>query len=122
MIAGWENGTRVPTVEPDPFFDDEEDAPDRNAEHLAILRKFVYVQLQTSRSLYIECFALALSILYDGCSMSDIAKRYGVTRALVSKKCIFICETFGVPPSRAMRSVRNREACRRARLLSRSRS
>lgn len=119
--AGWENGQRVPARDGREDYAEEENySRGANYSVEAMLRKFVYVQLHSERSLFAECFALALSICYDGNSMSEIGKRHNVTRAAISKRCIEICETFGLPPSRAMRSVENREKCRKARLRSRA--
>ena len=62
-----------------------------------------------------ECMALVTGIGYEGDSMQEIANRHGVTRASVSKRCVELCETLGIPPTRAMRSVKNRQRCREAR-------
>lgn len=67
-------------------------------------------------ALGIECLALVTGIGYDGASMAQIARRHKVTRAAVSKRCVELCESFGVAPTRAMRPEKNRDHCREARL------
>ena len=58
--------------------------------------------------LTIECLSLVTSIGYDGSSMTDIARKCGVTRAAVSKRCVEICEAMAIKPSRAMRKLTTR--------------
>jgi hypothetical protein len=48
--------------------------------------------------------------------MTDIAKRHGVTRAAVSKRCVELSRALNLKPSRAMRSIPARQSYRRARL------
>jgi hypothetical protein len=50
--------------------------------------------------------------------MSDIAKRHGISRAAVSKRCVELTELLDLPPSRAMRSLTARKRYRDARLRS----
>lgn len=112
---GWENGTRVPVTDrremPDP------PRPERGA--LVMVRKLVCVLLaDTNPALGVECMALVTGIGYEGASMADIARRHGVTRAAVSKRCVDLCDAYGIPPVRAMRPEKNRERCRDARLQS----
>jgi len=67
--------------------------------------------------LTIECLAIALGLrVYAGDSMTEVAKRHGITRAAVSKRCVDITERLGLPPSRAMRSKRARQIYRNAQL------
>ena len=120
MRSGWENGQRVPVSDRREMEDEDSEESVREFDPGSLLRRFVSEQLSSNRCLYIECFALALSMCYDGSSEAEIAKRYGVTRAAVSKRCVDITDAFNVPPSRAMRQKKNRESCRKARLLSRS--
>jgi hypothetical protein len=111
--SAWENHTRVPVAEP---ADDEDDAPRPERSAVVMLRRLVGVMLaDPNPALGRECLALVTSIGYEGNSMQEIAKRHKVTRASVSKRCIDLCETLGIPPNRAMRSVKNRERCRVAR-------
>lgn len=63
------------------------------------------------------CFASGLMGI-EGLSESALAKRHGVTRAAFSKLVVQWAETFGLPPSRGMRSKKARRAYRRARLTS----
>ncbi len=58
--------------------------------------------------LTLECLALVTGISYGGDSMTSIARRHGVTRAAVSKRCVAVCDALGLPPSRAMRQLTTR--------------
>lgn len=52
-----------------------------------------------------ECLAFALGLnVGGGTSQTEIARKHCVRKATVSKRCIRICETFGLPPSRGMKS------------------
>lgn len=73
-----------------------------------------------NRSLTIECVALVSGLSYTGDSMSEIARRHGVTRAAVSKRCVEMSERLGLSPSRAMRSLTARKAYRHAQLRRRT--
>lgn len=67
--------------------------------------------------LTIECLAVALGLsAYNGETMTDIAKRHGITRAAVSKRCVDITERLNLPPSRAMRTTRARRIYQKAQL------
>ena len=73
--------------------------------------------------LTVECLAVALGLsAYDGETMTDIAKRHGITRAAVSKRCVDITERLNLPPSRAMRSTRARRIYQKAQLKRNRRS
>lgn len=63
------------------------------------------------------CFASGLMDI-EGLSETALAKRHRVTRAAFSKLVVQWSETFGLPPSRGMRSKRARHAYRQARLTS----
>ena len=71
---------------------------------------------QDNVRLSVECLALATGISYMGDSMTDIARRYGVTRAAVSKRCVEFTDALGLAPSRAMRSTKARQSYRRRRM------
>lgn len=71
---------------------------------------------QDNVRLSVECLALATGISYRGDSMTDIARRYGVTRAAVSKRCVEFIDALGLAPSRAMRSPQARQSYRRRRM------
>ena len=117
---GWENGARVPVLMPDR--DDEEDAPRHDSSTMVMMRRLIGLMLADNRpALGVECLALVTGIGYLGNSMAEIARRHRVTRAAVSKRCIELCETFGLPPTRAMRQEMNRHRRRVARVSSLSR-
>jgi hypothetical protein len=63
-------------------------------------------------ALAIECLALTTGIAYEGNSMIAIAKRHGLTRAAVSKRCIELSERIGVKNPRPMKTERAREIYR----------
>ena len=63
-----------------------------------------------------ECIALVSGLSYTGSSMTDIAKRHGITRAAVSKRCVELTELLDLRPSRAMRSLTARQRYRAARI------
>lgn len=71
---------------------------------------------QDNARLSLECLALVTGLVYCGDSMTEIAKRHGVTRAAVSKRCVELTRALNLNPSRAMRSVSARQSYRRARL------
>lgn len=113
--SGWENGQRVPVR--DSREDEPSDRPERSA--LVMVRRLVGIMLADSNpALGVECMALVTGIGYEGSSMAEIARRHGVTRAAVSKRCVDLCDAFGIPPTRAMRPAKNRERCREARMQS----
>jgi hypothetical protein len=62
--------------------------------------------------LAIEVLALVSGIAYEGSSMIAIAKRHGLTRAAVSKRCIELSERLGVKNPRPMKTERAREIYR----------
>lgn len=76
---------------------------------------------QPNRSLAIECLAMTSGLSYLGDSMVDVARRHGVTRAAVSKRCVEMTDKLGLPPSRAMRSVAARLSYRQTQLSIRNR-
>jgi hypothetical protein len=83
-----------------------------------ILRHFVADLLSEGNTrLTVECLAVALGLsAYNGETMTDIAKRHGITRAAVSKRCVDITERLNLSPSRAMRSTRARRIYQKAQL------
>lgn len=116
MKSAWENGARVPVTDADDFYD-EDDEPRQERSALEVLRTMGALWLGHDRGMFAECFALAVGLVFDGGSMADIARRHGVTRAAVSKRCIQICQHMDIPPSRAMRPKINHGNCRKARKL-----
>lgn len=116
MSLGWENGQRVPVSDCQEV-DDEPRRPERGA--LVVVRRLVgLILVDTNPALGIECMALVTGIGYEGASMAEIARRHGVTRAAVSTRCVDLCESLGIPSTRAMRPQNNRERCRQSRLKS----
>jgi hypothetical protein len=101
----------VAAPDPDPTADhDWRVAADlRTAEAIA---KLVCELLANDPTLGIECLALSTGIAYEGASEISIAKKYGVSRAAVSKRCIELAERLGVKNVRAMKSETAREIYR----------
>lgn len=115
MSSGWENGQRVPVR--DARTSMERPAQERSS--LVVVRRLVGLMLADSNpALGVECMALVTGIGYDGSSMEQIGRRHGVSRAAVSKRCVDLCDAFGIPPGRAMRPEKNRKRCRVSRLQS----
>lgn len=86
---------------------------------MEVIRKFLHeIARQRNPSLTIECYMLVTGIAYEGDSMTAIAKKHGITRAAVSKRCIELSDTLGVHASRAMKSDQARKAYRDARIKS----
>lgn len=63
-----------------------------------------------------ECIALVTGVGYLGISETTIAKKFNVSRAAVSKRCVELCEKLGLPPARAMKSEVARGSYRKSRL------
>jgi hypothetical protein len=93
-------------VEPVADQEDNQSDPIVSEDLLAALRRVVGEMLATDNvRLTLECLSLVTGISYSGESMTSIARRLGLTRAAVSKRCVEITETIGLPPSRAMRRL-----------------
>lgn len=94
---------------------DQQAPPMRDATE--ILRHLVADLISEDNTrLTLDCLSIALGLrVYSGDSMTLIAKRYGVTRAAVSKRCVDIVERLKLPPSRAMRSETARRIYRNSR-------
>ena len=75
---------------------------------------------QKNAKLTLECFAVVSGASFMGDSMTDIARRHGVTRAAVSKRCIDIAQQLNLPPSRSMRALAARDAYRTAQIKNHS--
>ena len=71
--------------------------------------------IQKNARLALECLALTSGLAFLGDSMTEIARRHGITRAAVSKRCVELAQKIGLPPSRAMRSLTARVAYAQAR-------
>jgi DNA-binding phage protein len=100
--------------------DHEEAQPETHSMGSAteILRHLVAdILSEDNTRLTMDCLAIALGLrVYAGDSMTKIAKRYGITRAAVSKRCVDITERLKLPPSRAMRSEKARKIYRNSQL------
>lgn len=78
---------------------------------MEVIRKFLHeLARQRNPSLTIECYMLVTGVAYSGDSMTDIARRHGLTRAAVSKRCIELSDMLGIHASRAMKSEEARKA------------
>ena len=108
----WENGKRVPVVDPD--YDTTPEQSESRPE-LAIMRTLMAILQDNPDRLTIDCLSLISSLCYSGDSMADIARKHYVTRATVSNRCVELCDLLGVPPVRAMRNESARENSRKAR-------
>lgn len=100
--------------------DHEEEQPETHSMGSAteILRHLVAdILSEDNTRLTMDCLAIALGLrVYAGDSMTKIAKRHGITRAAVSKRCVDITERLKLPPSRAMRSEKARKIYRNSQL------
>lgn len=57
-----------------------------------------------------DVMALACGLLLrEGTTITDVARKYGVSKQDISKSCIEFCELVGLPPSHAMLSEASRE-------------
>ena len=83
-----------------------------------ILRRLIgYLLMQRNAQLSLECLALVSGVSFLGDSQSAIARRHGVTRAAVSKRCVEMTRKLAVMPSRAMRTLTARDAYALARII-----
>lgn len=83
-----------------------------------LLRRLVgELVCQDNAKLSLECLALVTGLTYEGASMTEIAARYGVTRAAVSKRCVELTTALNLNPSRAMRTRKARQSYRQSRTL-----
>ena len=57
------------------------------------------------------CFATGI-LAIEGCSATDLAAKHGVTKQAFSKIAVQWCQTFGLIPSRSMKSPKARQAYR----------
>ena len=82
-----------------------------------VLRRLVgEILTAPNRSLTVECIAVVSGVSYRGDSMTEIAKRHGVSRAAVSKRCVDLTQKLSLLPSRAMKSLTARTSYRAAQL------
>lgn len=93
----------------EPSFDAADPEPPAGDADLA-LRQILGVLLMRAPCLELECASLAWGVSYLGLSMTEIAKRYGVTKQAVSKMVMGFQEEFQLPPTRAQKQLTAREA------------
>lgn len=80
-------------------------------------RVLQYIRSARDSKFTLECYLIAIGDSFaDGISMKELGRRFGVTRATVSKQCRMICRMFGLKPSAYMRSEEN---CAKFRLSNR---
>lgn len=83
-----------------------------------LLRRLIgEIMGQDATKLSLECLSLVTGLTYDGDSMTRIARKYGVTRAAVSKRCVELTQALNLNPSRAMRSRKARHSYRTSRTI-----
>jgi hypothetical protein len=93
-------------------------APSQAVDIQAALRRLVGELIgQDNAKLSIECLAIVTGLVYDGDSMTTVARRHRVHRATVSARCISLSQALNLPPARAMRTVKARQSYRKARTL-----
>jgi len=90
---------------------------------MAVLRRLLGEMMASDNvRLTLDCLSLITGMSYDGASMREIAKRHQITRSAVSKRCVLIADSLGLPPSRAMRQLTARRVYERRARNSHSRS
>jgi DNA-directed RNA polymerase specialized sigma24 family protein len=107
-----------PALIPDPEPEPANETCDTESVHSAIRRVVAEILCHNNARLTTECIALVSGLSYTGSSMTEIAKRHGISRAAVSKRCVELTELLDLPPSRAMRSLTARKRYRDARIRS----
>lgn len=86
------------------------------SQSFVLIRRFLgLLKASPHPSLTIDCLCFVSGVCYDGISMAEIARKNKVTRATVSNRVVELGETFGIAPTRAMRSRKARENCRKSR-------
>jgi hypothetical protein len=91
-------------------------ASDGEAAWDALRRVIGELICENNARLSLECLALVTGVAFDGSSMSTIAKRHGLTRAAVSKRCVALTDQLHLGRSRAMRSLTTRTTYQTAQL------
>ncbi|MFZ9938374.1 MAG: hypothetical protein ACO3JG_15150 [Luteolibacter sp.] len=107
-----------PALLPEPEPERDSGPCDTESVWAALRRVLGEVLSHDNARLTAECIALVSGLSYTGSSMTEIAKRHGITRAAVSKRCVELTELLDLPPSRAMRSLTARKRYRAARIRS----
>lgn len=82
-----------------------------------LIEQFVLI-LDEARNvkMTLQCMKLTMpsGIGYlEGSSMAEVAAKFGVTKAAISKQCLRLIEELNLPPSRHMRSEQARELARK---------
>lgn len=118
--AEFPEASEPPTLPLDPPEPPKHSHEIENEQVLDVLRRLIGELLaERNARLSLECLALATGFSYLGGTMTEIARRHGVTRAAVSKRCVELTERLHLHPSRAMRSLTARRAYQAAQLASR---
>ena len=107
-----------PAILPEPEPMPDAKAPDIEQVWDAVRRVLGEIVIHDNARLTAECFAVVSGLNYSGASMTGIARKYGITRAAVSKRCVELTELLDLRPSRAMRSLTARKSYRSARIQS----
>ena len=102
-----------PPPEPEPS---QPHAPDTELIRDAVRRVLGEIISHGNSRLTAECIAIVTGLNFTGASMTEVARKHGVTRAAVSKRCVELTELLGLRPSRAMRPLTSRTASRSARI------
>ena len=102
-----------PPPEPEPA---QPHAPDTELIRDAVRRVLGEIIFHGNSRLTAECLAIVTGLNFTGASMTEVARKHGVTRAAVSKRCVELTELLGLRPSRAMRPLTSRTASRSARI------
>ena len=105
-----------PAIQPEPEPECQPPACDVEAAWSTARHVLGEVLNHSNARLTAECIALVSGLIYSGDSMTAIAKRHGISRAAVSKRCVELTELLNLRPSRAMRSMTARKTYRSARI------
>ena len=106
-----------PEPEPPPHQEpNQTHAPDSELIRDAVRRVLGEIICHGNSRLTAECIAIVTGLNFTGASMTEVARKHGVSRAAVSKRCVELTELLGLRPSRAMRPLTTREANRAARI------
>jgi hypothetical protein len=93
-------------------------APSQAVDIQAALRRLVGELIgQDNAKLSIECLAIVTGLVYDGDSMTTVARRHRVHRATVSARCVNLSQALNLPPARAMRTEKARKSYSKSRTL-----
>lgn len=101
-------------------YDKSEEKADINSDQIWDIMRRVIGELASDKNpgLTMDCATLVAGLAYKGNSMTNIARRHGITRAAVSKRCIEMIDALKIQPYGAMRSGHARNAYQQARIIS----